>query len=51
MHAQLHKEFQQKVQNAMTSLSSPAPFRQVSLRESGDHVRIWDITDVCASSS
>ena len=37
-HAQLHKEFQQtvKVQNSVTLLSSPAPFWQISLWESGD---------------
>ena len=49
-HTQLHKEFQQKieVQNAVTSSTSPAPFQQKSLRQSGDHVQIWDINDAHA---
>ena len=49
-HAQLHIEFQQKVevQNAATSSSSPAPFSQIPLQESGDRVRVWDINDARA---
>ena len=37
-----------EVQNAATSSSSPAPFSQIPLQESGDRVRVWDINDARA---